>query len=133
VYTILAFLNVTKNPPSLLFLSFTLGAALWLLSGAEQTLGWVGQRLRTFGQVPFFYFLLHFLVISSSAWLWTTLAFGKAINLSFSSAKDLPPAYEPSLLRAYAVWVAVVVVVYFPCRWYQRFKQQHSYWWLSYL
>jgi uncharacterized membrane protein len=133
VYTTLSFLNVTKYPPSLLYLSLTLGVALLLLSGSEETVGWLSHRLRTFGQVPFFYFLLHLLLISSSAWLWTTLAFGKAINLSFAAAKEYPPAYEPSLFRAYMVWVSVVVMLYLPCRWYQRFKQQYSYWWLSYL
>ncbi|SFQ56518.1 DUF1624 domain-containing protein [Hymenobacter arizonensis] len=133
VYTVLSFLNVSKYPPSLLFLSLTLGVALVLLSSAEGMSHGIGRRLRTFGQVPFFYFLLHLLLISSGAWLWTTWSFGKAINLSFAAAKDYPPTYEPSLLRAYVVWVAVVVVLYVPCRWYQRFKQQHSYWWLSYL
>jgi hypothetical protein len=31
------------------------------------------------------------------------------------------------------VWVVVVGLLYWPCRWYQGYKQQHSYWWLSYL
>ena len=132
-YSVLSFLNVTKYPPSLLFICLTLGVSLLLLSGAEEATGWLSRRLRTFGQVPFFYYLLHLLLISGGAWLWTTVAFGKAINFTFAAVKDYPATYQPSLLRAYVVWASVVVVLYIPCRWYQRFKQQHSYWWLSYL
>jgi len=132
-YGVLSFLNVTKYPPSLLFLALTLGAALLLLSSLENARGRVSQWLRTFGQVPFFYYLLHLLLISGSAWAWTRLAFGQAINLGFANVKDWPAGYAPSLLRAYAVWIAVVLTLYWPCRWYQGFKQRHSYWWLAYL
>jgi hypothetical protein len=31
------------------------------------------------------------------------------------------------------VWVVVVALMYWPCRWYQGYKQRHSHWWLSYL
>lgn len=133
LHTALSFLNVTKSPPSLLFVSLTLGVALLLLSQAETATGWGMRVLRTFGQVAFFYYLLHFTLISAAAWVWTTLAFGQAINLSFANVKDWPAGYVPNLGRAYLVWGAVVVLMYWPCRWYQRFKQQHTYWWLSYL
>ncbi|UOQ67670.1 DUF1624 domain-containing protein [Hymenobacter volaticus] len=133
LYTVLSFLNITKYPPSLLFLCLTLGAALLLLSVAETATSRPSQWLRTFGQVPFFYYLLHLLLISVSAWVWTRIAFGRPVNFAFLEVKNWPAGYQPSLLRAYAVWVGVVLLLYFPCRWYQRFKQQHSYWWLSYL
>ena len=73
------------------------------------------------------------MMLSGVAWGWTTLAFGRAVNLAFADVQDWPPAYAPSLGRAYLVWAAVVVSLYWPCRWYQRFKQHHTYWWLSYL
>jgi len=129
----LSFVNVTKYPPSLLFLCLTLGVALLLLSQVENASNRLSQWLRTFGQVPFFYYLLHLLLISASAWVWTRLTFGHPVNFSFSSAKDRPADYQSSLLRGYVVWATVVLVLYAPCRWYQRYKQQHSYWWLSYL
>lgn len=132
-YSVLSFLNVTKYPPSLLFLCLTLGVALLLLSAAEQVSGRPGQWLRTFGQVPFFYYLAHLLLISGGAWVWTRLAYGHAVNFSFSSPQDWPVGYEPNLLRAYVVWAGVVLALYWPCRWYQRYKRQHTYWWLSYL
>lgn len=133
VYSVLSFVNVTKYPPSLLFDCLTLGVALLLLSVAETATDRLSQWLRTYGQVPFFYYLLHLLLICGGAWCWTQLAFGQLVNLSFVSINEWPAAYTPSLLRAYLVWLAVVLVLYVPCRWYQRYKQQHRHWWLSYL
>ncbi|HEX8507038.1 MAG TPA: hypothetical protein VF630_16860, partial [Hymenobacter sp.] len=132
-YTLLSFLNVTKYPPSLLFLCLTLGVALLLLSVAEQLTARPARWLRTFGQVPLFYFVGHLLLVSSAALVWTVLAFGRPVNFSFVSVKEWPAAYHPNLLRAYAVWGAVILLMYWPCRWYQRYKQRHSHWWLSYL
>jgi uncharacterized membrane protein len=133
LYTVLSFVNITKYPPSLLFLCLTLGVALLLLSVAETATSRPSRWLRTFGQVPFFYYLLHLLLISASAWVWTYLAFGHPVNFSFITSKDWPATYKPSLLRGYEVWLGVVLVLYWPCRWYQRFRQTHAYWWLSYL
>jgi uncharacterized membrane protein len=132
-YTVLSFVNVTKYPPSLLFLCLTLGGALGLLSVAELATGRPARWLRTFGQVPLFYFVAHLMLVSGAAWVWTRLTFGQPVNFSFVAVKEWPAAYHPSLLRAYVVWALVVLALYGPCRWYQRYKQQHSYWWLSYL
>ncbi|MFD1874341.1 DUF1624 domain-containing protein [Hymenobacter bucti] len=133
LHTALSFANVTKSPPSLLFVCLTLGVALLLLSQVETARGWLSQALRTLGQVPLFYYLLHFSLLSGAAWVWTTLAFGRAVNLAFTSPDAWPPGYAPSLGRAYLVWGVVVLSSYWPCRWYQRFKQGHTYWWLAYV
>jgi uncharacterized membrane protein len=130
----LSFVNVTKYPPSLLFLSLTLGVALLLLSVTEEMPGRLARWLSTYGKVPMFYYLLHFCLISGGALLWTWAAFGKPFNLSFAPpGVPQPAAYQPSLLRAYVVWAVVVLLLYWPCRWYQGYKQRHAYWWLSYL
>jgi uncharacterized membrane protein len=132
-YTLLSFLNVTKYPPSLLFLSLTLGAALLLLASAGRLPARLSRWLSVYGRVPLFYFVLHFALISGGAYVWTRLAFGQAINLSFAAVKDWPAAYQPNLLRVFVVWAVVVGLLYWPCRWYQGYKQRHGYWWLSYL
>lgn len=132
-YSILSFLNVTKYPPSLLFLCLTLGGALLLLSATESATSRPVRWARTFGQVPFFYFIGHLLLVSGAAWVWTRVAFGQAVNFSFASVQEWPVAYHPSLLRAYAVWVGVVLALYWPCRWYGNYKRRQAHWWLSYL
>ncbi|GAB3823702.1 DUF1624 domain-containing protein [Hymenobacter jeollabukensis] len=132
-YTVLSFVNVSKYPPSLLFACLTLGVALWLLSGAEQLSSRPARWLRTYGRVPFFYYMLHLLLISGGSWLWTRAAFGQPFNLAFSTPAEWPAAYQPSLLRTYVVWLAVVGLLYWPCRWYEGYRQRHRYWWMSYL
>ena len=133
LYTVLSFLNITKYPPSLLFLSLTLGVALLLLSVSEELPGRVSRWLSTFGKVPMFYYLLHFCLVSGGALVWSWWQFGRPFNFSFAEPKDWPTAYQPSLLRAYVVWAVVVLALYWPCRWYQGYKQRNSHWWLSYL
>ncbi len=116
LYSALSFPNVTKYLPSLRFRCLTLGVALLLLSATERATGRLAQALRTFGQVPFFCFLLHLLLIGGGAWVWMRLAFGCSMNFSFAAAKDLPAVYLSNLLRAYAVRVAVVALSCGPCR-----------------
>ncbi|MEN1396294.1 hypothetical protein AAIH23_39610, partial [Pseudomonas aeruginosa] len=54
------FFNVTKYPPSLLFLALTLGIGLLLLAWFER-LDWSGRgkALVAFGGAPMFFYLLH--------------------------------------------------------------------------
>lgn len=131
VYTLLSFLNVTKQPPSLLFLSVTLGISFFLLVAFSKLRGRITKILVTYGQVPFFYFVIHFAVISFSSYVWSYFKFGKGVNLAFSSAKDLPSDYEPSLLRVYLVWVVVLALLYFPCMWFAAYKRRRKNWWTS--
>jgi uncharacterized membrane protein len=133
LYTTLSFLNVTKYPPSLAFLCLTLGVTALLLAALDGLRGPVARWLRTFGEVPFFFFLLHLLLIHGAARVWSQLAFGQSVNFSFASVKEWPAGYRPDLGRVYLVWLLVLVVLYFPCRWYSRYKKKHPHWWLSYL
>lgn len=133
VYTVLSFINVSKYPPSLLFLLLTLGVALLVLSFADRLKGRIVNWVSTFGEVPFFYFLLHIPILSGGAILWVLARFDTLTILAFLQGDQLPAGYEPSLLRAYGVWLAVVLLLYFPCRWYAHYKKSHRYAWLTYL
>lgn len=133
IYTFLSFLNVSKSPPSLLFLCVTLGIACLLLVLLNKISTGVKQVFITYGQVPFFFFMVHLAVISFTARVWTYISFGKGINLSFVPAKDWPAGYEPSLWRTYFVWLLLMIILYFPCRWYGKYKTASKAWWVSYL
>lgn len=133
VFTVLSFLNVSKSPPSLLFLLVTLGISSILLVALGRLPVKLKNILSVYGRVPFFYFVLHLALISFTAYLWTSLAFGHAINLSFVSPKEWPAAYTPNLVRAYGIWVALVLVLYYPCKWFGKFKSSRKAWWVSYL
>lgn len=133
MYTVLSFFKVTKYPPSLLFLSVTLGAACILLAYAGRFSTGVKKILIPFGRVPFFYFIVHLALISVTSYAWTYLAFGVGVNLSFVQPTDWPAEYHPSLLRTYFVWFMVVAALYFPCLWFARYKASSKAWWVSYL
>ncbi|KAA0944818.1 MULTISPECIES: DUF1624 domain-containing protein [unclassified Pseudomonas] len=64
VQTLMSFFNITKYPPSLLFLALTLGVGLLLLLGFEraQQRPWIGV-LAVFGAAPMFFYLLHLYVL----------------------------------------------------------------------
>jgi len=135
IYTVLSFFNVTKYPPSLLFVSLTLGVAMLALailsrvSTTHRTTAW----LLIFGRVPLFYYLLHLALIVAGAYIWTLIRFGRIVNFAFMPADSWPADYTASLLRTYIVWAVVVIALYFPCRWYSRYKQKNKANWLTYL
>ena len=52
--TLMSFLQLTKYPPSLLYLLVTLGAAFLFLANTENVRGKVVNFFCTFGRVPFF-------------------------------------------------------------------------------
>lgn len=137
MYTVLSYINVTKYPPSLLYACITLGPALILLALLEkQRVTKFSAVMNTFGRVPFFYYLLHIYVIHL---LCVALYFAQ--GFTWHQLNTLPQmfAFRPeqdfgfNLAGVYGVWVLVIFICYFPCRWYDRYKSTHKKWWLSYL
>ena len=66
LHTVMSFLNITKYPPSLLFLLLTLGLGLLLLRAFERTRhqSWLAP-LCTFGAAPMFFYILHLYVLKA--------------------------------------------------------------------
>ncbi|MGJ7502883.1 DUF1624 domain-containing protein [Variovorax sp. ZT5P49] len=64
VTTLMSFLNITKYPPSLLFIALTLGVGLLLLRAFERRQGaaWLAP-LAVFGAAPMFFYVLHLYVL----------------------------------------------------------------------
>jgi uncharacterized membrane protein len=138
LWTLISFLNVTKYPPSLLFLTMTLGPVLLLLRAFEARIPQLFQPALIIGKVPLFFFVLHFFLIHLLAVLASGLRYGE-IGEMFRSP-DLahfpfsqPPGWGAPLPVIYMIWIAVVLALYPLCRRYARMKQQNKAWWLSYL
>ena len=133
LYTALGVLNVTKYPPSLLYLLMTLGPVLLLLPWLEKQRGaWV-RPVGVFGRVPFFFYLLHLPLLHLGSMIAAKLVYGAGSQPAFL-VSTLPAGYEPSLLRLYLVWALTILILYPLCRWYAGYKSRHKdYWWLSYL
>jgi uncharacterized membrane protein len=128
MFTFLSFLNCEKYPPSLMFLSMTLGPAIAAMAIFDRPLGAVGRVLTVYGRVPLFYYVLHIYFIALLAMVapFATLYRPDPENIdSFNPGYPLPVVY--------LVWAGVVLTLYFPCRWYMGVKQRRRDWWLSYL
>jgi uncharacterized membrane protein len=138
-FTVLSFLNTTKYPPSLDFLLMTLGPALAVMSWLERFHFSNTNPLIVFGRVPFFYYVAHMLLAHLIAVGMNFVRYGRAPFLLLpppslgSPGKLFPPNYGFPLWTVYAVWIAVLVLLYPACLWFGRVKQRHHGWWLSYL
>jgi len=137
-FTVFSFLNTTKYPPSLLFLLMTLGPAMLLLWAVDRATPRMLRPALTIGKVPFFYYMLHFLLIHLLAVVTCAVQYG-SVHWMFESP-DLahypfspPPGWGFSLPVVYLVWAVVVIAMYPLCRWFAALKQRRSDAWLSYL
>ena len=45
----------------------------------------------------------------------------------------VPANWGYGLPVVYAIWIAVLGLLYFPCRWFSKLKASRHDWWLSYL
>ncbi len=100
----IAFLNVTKYPPSLVFVLLTLGIDLVLLAalrGREAALGRWGRPLVVFGRTPLFFYLAH---------IYLFLLAGLLVREGTGYA------------GLYAAWLTGLLVLYPLCGWYGGFK-----------
>ena len=115
VQTLMSFFNITKYPPSLLFISLTLSLGLLLLLWFERRQGsrWL-LPLTVFGSAPMFFYLLHLYVLK--AMYLVALAIWGANQGTYYGFDDLP-----------AVWlwsVILAVLLFFPTRWFANLKQR---------
>lgn len=136
-FTILSFLNVTKYPPSLLFLLVTLGPAFLFLYFTENWRNAIADFFLVFGRVPFFYYVLHVLVIHLAAILGLILTgqdWKVMILTSDTINSGILLGYGYSLGIVYLVWIGVVILLYPISKWYMTYKANNrDKWWLSYL
>jgi len=135
LFTLFDFIDTTKYPPSLLYILMTIGPALIVLPYLENNIGDSGiwKKIIVFGRVPFFYYMLHVALIHAIA-LVILFASGHSWNeLDFHREGALPYGSGNALWLVYVVWIVAICILYFPCRWYSKYKASHKDWWLSYI
>jgi uncharacterized membrane protein len=141
--TVILFFDVEKYPPSLQFLLMTLGPSLLLLGwldgeldqkAGKQTISPALSPLLTFGRVPMFFYILHLYLIHALAIVMGVL-FHQPVGwlLHGGFMFGAPDSWGYNLPFIYLMWITAVVILYFPCRWYEGVKQRRKDWWLSYL
>ena len=122
--SLMSFFNITKYPPSLLFLALTLGAGLLLLLGFEraQKRQWI-SILAVFGTAPMFFYLLHLYVL-------------KLLYLASVALFGLNQGNYFGFDSIGAVWLTAVLLcisLYLPVRWFATLKaRRRDITWLKY-
>ena len=137
-YSFLSFINTSKYPPSLFFISMTIGPALLLLAWWDTIQNAFTRIISVYGRVPFFYFLTHFFLIHL---LSTITYFMRGHTFAEDAADTATPfikfikAGEGLQLRyVFLIWLAIVIILYPVCKWYDNYKKNHpEKKWLSYL
>lgn len=130
--TLLSFLNVTKYPPSLLFLLMTLGPAMLLLAWFERLHGPLAGMLATFGRVPLFAYVVHIVLAHLFAGL-VALATGYGTVVLTDFFLFYPDGWGVGLPGVYLAWLIVLAVLYPLCRWFAAVRRRRGDWWLAYL
>jgi len=122
--TLMSFFNITKYPPSLLFLALTLGCGLLLLRAFERAgqARWI-SALAVFGAAPMFFYLLHLYVL-------------KLLYLACVALFGLNHGDFFGFDGIGAVWLSAVLLaaaLYLPVRWFARLKgRRRDIAWLKY-
>jgi uncharacterized membrane protein len=138
IRTLYSFFNVQKYPPSLLFLSITIGPALIVLALLEDLRNGFTRFMKVFGRVALFYYILHFFLAHVLAAIFFLLR-GHPLAAADDHIQTLPfyflvPGEGISLGGVYLCWIGLILFLYPLCRWYDRYKTNHKEkWWLSYL
>ena len=125
VQTLMSFFNITKYPPSLLFLTLTLGVGLLLLLAFERVRQgkWIAV-LAVFGAAPMFFYLLHLYVLKV-LYLLSVALFGLNQG-SYFGFESMGPVWLTAVLLAAAL--------YLPVRWFAGLKaRRRDISWLKYL
>lgn len=132
--TVMSFLNFTKYPPSLIYLSFMLGSSLILMNWLDRPLGKWSYPLQVFGRVPFFFYILHIPLLHLGGIVLALIVFQDAGWLIQTPVGPSPEGYSYGfeLLPTYLGWVAALIILYIPSRWFAQVKARRKDWWLSY-
>ena len=128
----LAMLNVEKYPPSLTYLLVTLGVSSLIMYFAETSQSKFHHWMVNFGKVPFFFYVVHLYVIHLVA-IAIGVFQGSDLSVITGPFWLYPASHGVNLFLTYIIWLAIVVLLYFPCRKFVQIKSSHHQWWLKYL
>jgi uncharacterized membrane protein len=128
LFTFLSFINLTKYPPSLLFILLFLGLAFLALFITEKLNNRFCNILTVYGRVPLFYFIIHLFIIHSLMFVMLYIQGFSNKDLLFGALKNGRPATGGGvqLPLIYLIWLSVVLFLYPVCKWYGSYKSLHK-------
>lgn len=137
LFTILSFINVSKYPPSLLYLMITIGPTFIFLYIIEKFRLTSLKPLVVIGRVPMFWYVLHIYLIHLVALIVAVLtgytASSMIIDFWINEQAELQ-GYGFNLGIVYLIWILICLALYPLSYWYDKYKSNNKdKWWLSYL
>lgn len=101
----ISFMSITKYPPSLTFICWTLGINFMVLALFHylQNVTWLQKIFLPFGLVAFFFYIAHLYCYA-------------LLGYAFPDGASMPVFY--------GMWLLGLVILYPFCTWYGRFKQK---------
>jgi uncharacterized membrane protein len=136
VRTLLSFFNVSKYPPSLLYVLITLGISLASMTALESLRGFFARVLLAYGRTPLFTYVLHIYVVHCAALLAGVVSGFPAsgfVNFIGDPSRLVSAHWGYGLPVVYVVWLLVLAVLYPLARWFSGVKRRRRDWWLGYL
>jgi uncharacterized membrane protein len=135
LFSWLSFINLSKYPPSLDYITLTVGMAMIVLGLLDRVTRDSFAFIKVFGRVPFFFYILHIYLIHSLA---VILFFVQGYSEKEITPQHLPFYFRPDhfgfgLTGVYLLWFAVLLILFPFCKWYDNYKTSHKKWWLSYM
>lgn len=115
-------INFTKYPPSLDFTLFTLGLSLMVLSGLDRVDNRLTKIIENFGSAPLFFYVLHLYVL--------LLAYTAMVNVQGTTKGGYWGLDHVWQIWAVAAFLACIL--YWPTKWFARYKKQSSSTWIKY-
>ncbi|MEI6509124.1 MAG: heparan-alpha-glucosaminide N-acetyltransferase domain-containing protein [Bacteroidota bacterium] len=135
LFTLLSFIDVSKYPPSLLYVLMTIGPALIFLALAEHIQNKFSAIVEVFGRVPFFYYIAHIYLIHFLTVILFFVSGHQVSEIQSNQSMFLfrAPDMGFGLAGVYVIWIFVLIVLYPVCKKFSHYKQTHQSWWLKYL
>ena len=135
VRTFMAFMNVSKYPPSPDYAFATLGVSILLFLALGKLRGPMARVLLAYGRTPLFTYVCHIYILHGlmlAAVLALGFPFGTATDVVLST-KVMDNGWGFNLPVVYAVWLTVLILLTPFSLWFSAFKARRRDWWLSYL
>jgi len=133
--TLLAFMNVSKYPPSADYVFVTLGISILLFLALETVRGPAAKVLLAYGRTPLFTYVCHLYILH-------LLMIGAVLAAGFPFAVATHVVYGSGLVRAnwgfalpvvYGFWLLTLALLIPLSLWFAGVKRRRRDWWLSYL
>jgi uncharacterized membrane protein len=136
--TIMAFLDVRKQPPSPQYVLATLGPVLLAFPLLARLPASIAGFFRTYGAVPLMAYVAHIYAVHAVAHAARLIAGESTAGMhntiyNFVFDQQAMGGNGLPLWSVYVGWMVVLVAIYPLCRWWAHVKRTRRDWWLSYM